>query len=122
MALSISSAGLASGIKVYKQSVTNGTATKNLTGTTAMVYLVVLDNTANAAASYLKFYNNVNPTVGTTDPDFIIMAPSTTKLTMHIPSGIAFSTALSIACVTAGGTAGVTNPTSSVLTYIEASE
>jgi len=53
--------------------------------------------------------------VGTTAPDMIVLAPASAKVTLVIPGGVTFGTGLSYACVTAGGTAGVTNPTSSVL-------
>lgn len=79
----------------------------------AVLYELELDNTANGAASYLKAYNTGTVTVGTTVPDFVCLVPASTKITLVWPSGVTFGTALSFATVTAGGTAGTTPPTSS---------
>jgi len=76
------------------------------------IYEIELDNTANAAATYYKFYNTNTVTVGTTAPDMIFMVAASVSRTIVIPSGLAFATALTVAAVTAGGTAGVTGPTS----------
>lgn len=80
--------------------------------TSAVLYSLELDNTLNAAASYFKLYNTGSVTVGTTVPDMVIMVPASSSRTLQIPSGIAFSTALSYCGTTAGGTAGSTAPTS----------
>lgn len=82
------------------------------------VKYIYIDNTANAAASYLKLYNTNTVTVGTTAPDAIFMAPASTKVQFPIPDGWTFGTALSVACVTTGGTAGTTAPTSAVVVRI----
>lgn len=82
----------------------------------ATLYLVQVDNSANPTQKvYLKLYNNVAPTVGTTAPDKIIPAPGGTVQQVYFPEGIAFGTSLSMACVTAGGTGGAGAPTSSVV-------
>lgn len=86
----------------------------------ATVKYVTIDNTANASASYLKLYNvaSGSVTVGTTAPDAILLAAASTKVQFPIPDGWVFGTALSVACLTAGGTAGTTAPTSSVIVRI----
>jgi hypothetical protein len=80
------------------------------------IYAIVIDNTANASASYVKLYDAAsgNVTVGTTAPDWIFKAAASVKKTYVMPEGIAFATALTEASVTAGGTAGTTGPTSDV--------
>lgn len=81
------------------------------------LHAIILDNTANAAVSYLKLWNvaSGSVTVGTTAPDFVFMAPASTKITITFEgAGLAYSTALTAACVTTAGTAGVTPPTSAV--------
>jgi hypothetical protein len=79
------------------------------------LYLVSVDNSANAsAASFLKLWNAAAPTVGTTVPDMIIRVPGGATTLLAIPEGVSFGTGLSFACVTAGGTGGVTGPTSDV--------
>lgn len=122
MAVSIASTGLASGTKIVTDTQADGTVEKNVTGTTATVYLIVIDNTANAAIEYLKLYNNSLPTVGTTLPDMVLMVTASVVRSYYFPSGIAFDTSLSYACVTTGGTAGTTNPVSAVKVYMAVSE
>lgn len=78
----------------------------------AVLYELELDNTANAAASYFKIYNHGSPTVGTTVPDWVIMVPASTSRSLVIPGGLTFGTAMSYAATTAGGTSGSTSPTS----------
>ena len=74
----------------------------------------------NAGAVYLKLFDKVDPTVGTDAPDEIVECVGSgteggvTDVPVHPPKGLLFSTALSFACVTAGGTAGTTSPTSNV--------
>jgi hypothetical protein len=85
----------------------------------ALVYSVVIDNSANAgAASYVKLFNlaAASVVVGTTAPDEIIYVPQGAVVTHVFFTGAAagktFGTALAAFCVTAGGTAGVTAPSS----------
>lgn len=52
-------------------------------------YHFELDNTANSATTYFKFYKTATaPTVATDQPRFIIPVPSTTKLYMTMPLGL----------------------------------
>lgn len=104
-----------SGAKVYKNTDLDGTiaAIKASAGT---LYSIIVDNSANAAVSYLKLWDAASGsvTVGTTAPDWIIKIAASVKKTIVFPEGLAFATALSAACVTTAGTAGTTNPTSDV--------
>ena len=85
----------------------------------AVVYAIVIDNTANGAASYTKLWNSAGAvTVGTTAPDEIILVPASTKITLIYVGGKTFGTGLQEATVTAAGTAGTTSPTSSVIVEI----
>lgn len=84
----------------------------------AVLYEVEIDNTANAAASYLKFWNTGSVTVGTTVPDWVCMVPASVSRTFVVPQGIAFGTALSYAATTAGGTAGSTGTSSALIARI----
>ena len=83
----------------------------------ATLYEIEIDNTANAAVSFLKIFNVAGGSVvvGTTAPDWIISCPLSVSRPIVMPAGIAFVTALSYFCVTAGGTAGATSPSSSVI-------
>jgi hypothetical protein len=87
----------------------------------ALLYWVSIDNSANVASSYVKLYNlaSGSVTVGTTAPDEIIYVPGSSVITKLFFTGanpgVTFGTALSAACVTTGGTAGTSNPSSSVI-------
>lgn len=104
-----------SGLSRYHN--TDSNATKSgVKASSGALYSIIVDNTANAAVTYLKLYDAASGdvTVGTTAPDWIFKIPASTKLTIVLPETIAFGTALTEASVTAGGTAGSTGPTSDV--------
>lgn len=96
-------------------------AVKN--SSTRLLYLTV-DNSNNIAASYVKLFNlaSGSVTLGTTIPDKVIYIPGSAIITeifyTSSTPGLTFGTALSAACVTAGGTAGITGPSSSVIVTI----
>lgn len=97
----------------------NATSEDNVRNGATTVYMVDVDNSANAAVTYVKLYNAATAVVGTTAPDIILMVPaSVRKLFVFDMAGVAFSTGLSFASVTAGGTAGTTGPTSDVIVKI----
>lgn len=91
-----------------------------ITAASTVVYSIDVDNTANAAASYLKLWNVAtgSVTVGTTVPDMIVEVPASGTASLYMPEGITFGTALVVACVTTAGTAGTTGPTSTVTVEI----
>ena len=75
-------------------------------------------NTGNAAPAYLKTYDALAPTVGTTAPKEIYALEGSggpgvghTSFNASPPDGVLFETGLSFAACNAGGTAGTTNPT-----------
>lgn len=113
----ISPISVTPGSTVVRTANFDATAANDVLTGAATMYVLEIDNTANVAqAVYGKFYNNVAPTIGTTAPDMVIGVPGGVVLDMAIlPSGFAFATSLSAACVTAGGTAGATGPTSNVV-------
>ena len=98
------------------QATPNATADNAVVSGTVYINSVVIDNTNNAsAASYFKAYDASAPTVGTSAPDFCIKVGGAEKLYINFQKNRPkFTTALSFACVTAGGTGGTTSPTSSV--------
>lgn len=85
---------------------------------------VNVDNSLNDALTYLKLYNALAPSVGTTVPEEIIQVDNEEDLSYSLNggAGLAFETGLSIACVTAGGTAGATGPGAAVLVTVETLE
>ena len=96
----------------------DGTGENDVRSGASTVYMIDIDNAANAAVTYSKFYNALAPTIGTTAPDLILPTAASTRAVVAFPSGFAFGTALSFASVTAAGTAGTTNPTSNVTVRI----
>jgi len=115
MTISVLDLAPPSGSKLYKNTDLDATkaAVKASAGT---IYGIIVDNSANAAVSFLKLWDlaSGSVTVGTTAPDHIIAIAASIKRTIIIPEGLAFATALTVACLTTAPVAGVTNPTSDV--------
>lgn len=106
--------------QITRQTALNGTATKNIRGGPCRLYSMMVDNSANASVVYLKLWDAKSPTVGTTAPDFVFKIAASAKVPILMnprddeDNGVPFTVALTAACVTTGGTAGTTNPGSSV--------
>lgn len=115
MGITIVDIDVPNGLTRYKNTATNATkaAVKASSGT---IWAIVVDNTANAAVTFVKLWNvaSGSVTVGTTAPDFCFQIPASTKTTLTFVEGISFDTALTEASVTTAGTAGVTGPSSNV--------
>lgn len=102
-----------------------GNVVDAIKASSAKLYSITIDNTANAgAASYVKLWNLAGGSVviGTTAPDEVIFVPQgvikTVSFFTGAAPGVTYPTALSAACVTTGGTAGVTAPVSPVVVSI----
>ncbi len=102
-----------------------GSSIDGIKSSSAVVYSVTVDNTANGGQTvYLKLWNiaSGSVTLGVSVPDEVILAPAGLVVTAIFKTGAAggkvFGTALSAACVTTGGTAGVVAPSSSVICSI----
>jgi hypothetical protein len=111
------------------ESIYNSTAMGNtvegIKASSAKVLSIQVDNSANGGAvSYVKLFNVASGSVvlGTTAPDEILFVPGGAVITQPYFTGAnpgkTFATALSAACVTAGGTAGVTAPASAVVVTV----
>lgn len=88
-------------------------------GSSGVLTMIDVDNTANAAATYVKMWNSTGAiTVGTTAPDQILYVPASTRLVFVMPAGVTWGTGTQVAAVTAAGTAGTTSPTSDVIVRI----
>lgn len=108
-----------SGAVEIKDTNLGGTADANVNAGSATLYMCKIDNTANATQKvYVKLWNAVAPTVGTTVPDMVIPAPGGSAPELEIPRGLAFGTGLSMACVTTAGTGGTTSPTAAVVVTV----
>lgn len=119
MAVTITPLGLNGTIKIIRDATSNATSESNVADGAATIYAITADNTANAAVEYLKLYNAATaPTVGTTDPDVILMLPLSVVRTFVFRNSLSFSTGLSFATVTAGGTAGLGSPGGAVIVNI----
>ena len=100
----------------------NAEPCNNVTGTTGRFYMVDIDNIGNpTAASYVKFYDHLNPSVGTTAPEWCFKIDAGVRRQYVIPEGMAYAIGLSVATVTTPGTAGTVAPTSTVKVWIATS-
>lgn len=121
MALSVSTQVNPIATRLVEQTAAGASANTNVVGAPCTLYTVDVDNTANVAAVYVKLYDSAAPTVGTTNPDVVLLLPAGERRQYVMPEGVAFATALSFACVTAGGTPGTVSPTNPVIVRILAS-
>ena len=98
----------------------NGSTAVAVKASSGTLYHVECDNTANAAATYVKLWDlaSGSVTVGTTAPDWVFKIPASVRITQPIPGGVAFGTALTVASLTTGGTAGTTAPSSATIVRI----
>jgi len=96
---------------------TIGAAAEQIKASGGTLYLFELDNTANGALTYVKFFFAAvgSVTVGTTVPDLVYPFPAGIKLDVFPVGGQAYATALTVAAVTTGGTAGTTPPVSAAI-------
>ena len=105
---------------VIRQTSATSTADADLlTGTTGRVYTLFVENvTGSPANAFLKIYDAKAPTVGTTDPIGVFRVRASINQIITFATGIKIETALSTACVQRGGTAGTSNPATTVATTI----
>tara|TARA_R110002012_G_scaffold310487_1_gene518784 strand:+ start:1627 stop:2004 length:378 start_codon:yes stop_codon:yes gene_type:complete len=90
-----------------------GDAKDDVFAGSATIHSIFLD--APSGTSYLKLYDNTNPTIGSTAPDIILMVKEPNMWT--IVDGIAV-TNLSYGATNAGGTAGNTTPAVTVKLFM----
>ncbi len=119
MAVSQVTLGFPAGVKLYQNTdlVATGDAIK---ASSAVLYMIEIDNSANAAeAEFVKFYNTAGAVVpGTTVPDMVILIPAAAKRAIVIPEGIAFSAGIAVLAATTGGTICTAAPTSDLIVRI----
>jgi hypothetical protein len=109
------------GSKLIVETALGATPDNNVTGVAGTLYTAEIDNTANPAdPAYVKIYNTAAPVVGTTPPDLVFEVPPNQLGSFVMPRGWAF-TALSMACVITGGTAGQVAPANPVVVRMVAS-
>ena len=88
----------------------SSTLNLNVTGTSGAWYILDINNSNATQDVYLKMYDDAAPTLGVTEPHWVIKIPAATRTTLNAPTGSAYATALSFACVTTAGLAGTTAP------------
>lgn len=119
MAVTTQTMALTSSLKVVRDTDSDATSEANINSGAATLYLISVDNSANASAkSFLKLWNATAPTVGTTAPSMIIPVAGGATVTLAIMEGLSFDVGLSFATLTTGGTGGITNPTSDVIVVL----
>jgi hypothetical protein len=107
-------------VEILYQETVIGATLEAVKASSAVIYWVTIDNSLNGVASYLKLWNvaSGSVTLGTTAPDEVIFVPASAKITHNFLTGAlagkTFGTALTVACVTTGGTAGTSAPASAV--------
>src|SRR6266480_1019141 len=111
--------GFPASLNIFSETALNATI-KAVKASSGTVYYIDIDNSANASPSYVKMWNvaSGSVTVGATAPNMIEMAPGLARIRIPIPAGIVFDTAISAACTVEPGTAGTTNPSSSVIVQL----
>ena len=115
MAASLTALGLIYANKLISDTSAGTTVQDNVITGGGSIFWVIIDNTNNSAASYLKFWDATGSvTLGTTDPVVILKAPASTKLQYSFPRGIAFGSGICYACTNSAGTAGTSAPSSAV--------
>jgi hypothetical protein len=72
--------------------------------------MIEIDNSAVSVDVYLKIYDNLAPTVGTTAADWVVRCPSRARRSCVIPGGYEFSNGLSFATVIGADQASTMNP------------
>ena len=103
--------------RITKDDDTEATARNNATGSSGTLYSVEVIGIGGADV-YLKIYDSISTTTGTTVPYLILFCRQNTRYTCHIPSGLTFSSGISFACTTEAGVAGTSSPGSSVIVHI----
>lgn len=98
-----------------------GNTADGVKSSSAVIFSISINNSANGSAVYVKLFNLASGSVvvGTTAPDEVIYVPGSAIVTQNYftsgsTPGKTFGTALSAICVTTGGTAGSTAPSSNV--------
>lgn len=86
----------------------------DLLATSGTVYSIDIDNSGLGANTYILLYDAKTIVVGTTVPTMTLKAPASTRMVYNIPAGVIFSTAISIAGCTQGGTGNTIDPGSSI--------
>jgi len=112
MSLSSTPLAIPIGTEVVNDSSLGATPDTNVRNGPTTVFIAICDNTQNIADTWVMLYNNVNPTVGTTPPDFTFHILAGQLRVMILDTrGTLFSVGLSMAAATeSNGTSSPVSP------------
>jgi hypothetical protein len=114
--------GNAIGSTIIEDTDADATAENDVNSGAATVHEIYIDNLNNTVSTYLKLWDNAAPTVGTTAPEFIVRGRKSRKTRVYLTPGLGHAmTNLSLAALTAAGTAGTTSPTNDVIARVRIS-
>jgi hypothetical protein len=95
------------------------TTVDTVSAASTIIYAIEIDNTANAAISYLRMWNTAGAvTNGTTVPDAVLPVPAGQKITYVFPDGYTFATGLKLCMSSVGGTTGTGAPTNTCVVEV----
>ena len=118
MAVTITQQSTGLGNRVMKDTAASSTAVKNVTGAASTLYTVYATN-PNGFKCWLKIYDHVDPTIGTTVPDFIFQLDASASRQYIMTAGSTFANGISYAVIKgAGGTGGTTAPDSACTVWM----
>ena len=107
----------------------NATPETNVLGGGATCFIFDMDNSNNTAPTYLKVWNDANPTTNSDQFDLLFLIPAQVRQTVTvtgmlangtISDGIYLGTSLTYASTTAATLAGVSSPLNAVTVRIMA--
>jgi|10_taG_2_1085330.scaffolds.fasta_scaffold00067_55 hypothetical protein len=101
---------------VAKESSFGGTGGgNNLLGGSGKWYGLSIDNTSeDAEACFIKLYDNIDPVIGTTPPDWVFFAAANAVIHITSQTGFTVTNGLSWVALTDASTAGTTAPAPTV--------
>ena len=104
--------------RIVKETALAATVVLNVTGASGSWWSLDIDNSANGRITYVRVWDNLDPTNGTTDPDWIVSVDSNERRIIVAPEGAVFALGLSMAAVRDAGTAGTTAPAGAVIVQL----
>jgi len=115
MAIAVKSSGVSSPFSVRSIEVTElpNTGLSDFVSSSATVYTLDMDNSANGAVTYFRLYDDASPTYGTTEPSVIVKVAANARQVWTVSSGLSLGSGFSVAASTVGGHAIGASPSSS---------
>lgn len=115
MTLSVTQLAAPLGARLVQETAAGPTPKNNVSGAPGSVFMIEYDNTPNAGIAYLKLYDSVAPTVGTTPASMTIPIAANARRAIAVPEGIPFSTGISFAVTATPDQANTGAPTGNVI-------